>query len=303
MSITQPLLGGIEAGGTKYVCAVGHADGTVLEEVRFPTGDDPQKTLSIAAEFFKSTEAKLGKPAAIGIGTFGPARIDAKAADFGSILKTPKPGWSNVNVVEGLRKAMGDVAIPIRFETDVNAAALAEARLGIAIGKENVAYITIGTGIGAGYIHRGELLQGRMHPEVGHLFLPNYDLEFGKDSNVCPFHDDCFEGRASGPAIEKRWGKPGHELPDEHPAWRLEARYMAAGSITLTATWSPDIIIIGGGVSQKEGLIEIIREEFSQLAADYWALPPLDEYLVRPALDQQAGIAGAFLLAEQALER
>ena len=145
------------------------------------------------------------------------------------------------------------------------------------------------------------LKHGRMHPEVGHLVVPDLDAGYGKNTNVCPFHPSCLEGRASGPAVEARWGMPGDEIQDDHPAWELQAKYLAIGCINLTAAWSPDMIILGGGVSRKAGLLDRVRSEFEQLAGAYWSLPPLDVYLQTPALDQKAGIVGALELARRLL--
>lgn len=294
-----PLLGAIEAGGTKYVCAVARDPKEPLLEARFPTGE-PHETVSQALEFFRKAAAAHGTIRSLGIGTFGPARIDPVAADFGTILTTPKPGWSGFALVEALRQGLG-TDLPVTFETDVNAAALGESLHGAAKGIRRVAYVTIGTGIGGGFLEDGRLLHGRLHPEIGHFAVPDLDAAFGKATQVCPFHDSCLEGRASGPAIAARWGKPGHELPDDHPAWELEADYLAIACQQLTAAWSPDLVLLGGGVSQKSGLIERVREAFLRRAGGYWDLPPVHDYIRLPALDQQAGIVGSLILAARAL--
>jgi len=298
-SAEPPLLAAIEAGGTKYVCAVGYTPDKPIAEVRFPTRD-PEDTLAEAISFFRAQSSELGPIHAIGIGTFGPAVIDPASPDYGRILTTPKVAWKGFNVISAIRSALG-TELPLNFDTDVNAAVLSEARYGSAKGKKNVAYITIGTGIGAACLHDGKLLHGRLHPEVGHIIVPDYDSAYGKDTNRCDFHDSCFEGRAAGPAIEARWGIPGHELPDDHQAWDLQASYLATGCVTLTAAWSPDIIIIGGGVSQKPHLLAKVRKEFEKQAGGYWSLPPLEDYLTTPKLDQDAGIVGSLILAQQAL--
>ena len=290
------LLAGIEAGGTKYVCAIAIDPSDPIDEIRFSTGA-PEKTLQQAVEFFQKASETHGPIASLGIGTFGPADINPTSDTYGQILTTPKPGWAGFNLVEFLRER-AQIECPLVFETDVNAAAVAEANSGAGKGQDTVAYITVGTGIGAGLWEKGEVLHGRMHSEVGHIVVPDFDKEFGKDTNHCPFHSSCFEGRAAGPAIEKRWGVPGTELPDDHPAWDLEAAYLAAGCITLTASWSPDIILLGGGVPQKPGLIEKVRSEFEKQSGGYWSLPPLESYLQYPALGQRAGIVGALTLAE-----
>jgi len=290
-----PLLAAIEAGGTKYVCAVARDPESPLVEERFPTGE-PDATVERALDFFREAAAAHGPVAALGVGTFGPAEINLDSPRCGSILRTPKPGWSGFDLVGALRAGLGQ-GIPIAFETDVNAALVGEARFGAGRGSRFVAYITVGTGIGGAFLHDGKLLRGRMHAEIGHMVMPDYDAAFEQDENVCPFHESCFEGRASGPAVESRWGIPGDELPPEHPAWELEARYLAAGCINLTAAWSPDLIVLGGGVPQKDGLVERVRAEFARLAGDYWELPSLERYLVTPGLGQQAGIVGALSLA------
>ncbi len=294
-----PLLAGIEAGGTKYVCAVGTNPAEPLLETRFPTGD-PTETIAQAVSFFKEATESYGPIRAMGIGTFGPADIDPRSPGYGTILTTPKQGWSGFNVVNAIRDGI-DEPVPIAFETDVNAAVFAEAEFGAGRHHRNIAYITIGTGIGGAFLHDGQIIHGRMHPEIGHLIVPDLDKEFGKDTNVCPFHASCLEGRAAGPAIEARWGVPGSELPDDHPAWELQAKYLALGCIDLTASWSPDIIILGGGVSQKSGLLDRVRAEFENLSGGYWALPPLELYLQTPALDQLAGIVGSLSLAQRLL--
>ena len=293
------LLAGIEAGGTKYVCAVATDPTEPLREVRFPTGD-PEETIANAVAFFQEASADYGPIRAMGIGTFGPAEIHPRSPGYGSILTTPKRGWSGFNVVNAIRKGL-DLPIPVAFDTDVNAAAIAESEFGVAKNAAHVAYITVGTGIGGGFLHDGVIVHGRMHPEIGHLLVPDLDTPFGKDTNVCPFHGSCLEGRASGPAIEERWGLPGNEIPDDHPAWELQAKYLAHGCVDLTAAWSPDLIILGGGVSQKAGLIDRVRREFESLTGSYWSLPPLDLYLQTPALDQRAGIIGALALARRLL--
>lgn len=294
-----PLLGAIEAGGTKYVCAVAKDPANPLLESRIPTGD-PHETVAKALAFFREAASVHGPVRSLGIGTFGPARVDPSSPDFGTILTTPKPGWSGFPLVDSLRKGLGS-AFPIAFETDVNAAAVGESIHGAARGVRRVAYVTIGTGIGGGFLEDGRLLHGRLHPEIGHFAVPDLDAALGKSTQVCPFHESCLEGRASGPAIAARWGKPGHELPDDHPAWQLEAEYLAIACQQLTAAWSPDLILLGGGVSQKSGLIARVREAFVRRAGSYWDLPPVDEYIRLPELDQKAGIVGSLVLAAQAL--
>lgn len=299
LQLEKPLLAGIEAGGTKYVCAVGTNPAEPLLETRFPTGE-PNETIEHAVSFFKEAAESYGPIRAMGIGTFGPADIHPKSPGYGSILPTPKPGWAGFNVVNAIRDGLG-LPVPIAFDTDVNAAVIGEAEYGAARNHRFVAYVTVGTGIGAAFLHDGQIIHGKMHAEVGHMVMPDFDTAVGKDTNVCPFHSSCLEGRAAGPALEARWGIPGHELPDDHEAWDLHAAYLAAGCINLTAAWSPDLILLGGGVFQKAGLIDRVRREFEEQSGGYWALPPLDLYLQTPALDQHAGIVGALALAQRLL--
>ncbi|QQL45986.1 ROK family protein [Sulfuriroseicoccus oceanibius] len=294
------LLGGIEAGGTKFVCAVGSAPDQILQQETFPT-EDPETTMRNVVGFFKGAQERHGVIEAVGIGTFGPADIHVKSPGYGSILQTPKEHWEGANIVTSLLDGLG-CRIPVAFDTDVNAAAVGESEYGAGRQYRNLAYVTIGTGIGGGVLIDGKPLHGRMHPEIGHMSVPDLEHLVGKDTNVCPFHGSCLEGRASGTAIRARWGVPGNELPADHPAWDLQAQYLAHGAVGITAAWSPDLIIFGGGVSQQEGLMDRVRGHFEKLAGGYWSLPPLDVYLQTPELNQQAGIVGALTLAGRLLD-
>lgn len=282
------MIAGIELGGTKTVVAIGTAAGEVAEEIRFPTGG-PEETLSRAVDWL----AARGTPARIGIAAFGPVGIVRNREAYGKILATPKAGWEGFSIIDALSKAFP--AAELFLDTDVNAAALAEARIGAAAGLDDVAYITIGTGIGAGILSGGHLIHGALHPEFGHLKVPRKAGD--QFAGVCPFHGDCLEGLASGPAIAKRWGKPADQLPAEHPAWDLQAWYLAQGILALLAIVSPSRVIVGGGVSQAEGLHEKINRQLLELAAGYF--PPLIDqpYAVAPGLGQDAGIRGALLIA------
>jgi fructokinase len=282
------MIAGIELGGTKTVVAVGTRAGEIIEEHRFPT-TGPEETLGAACDWLK----ERGQPDAIGIAAFGPIGIVRGRGNFGQVLGTPKPGWSGFPLIDHLAAAFPQAEL--RLDTDVNAAALAEARLGAAIGMDDVAYITIGTGIGGGILSGGCLVHGAVHPEIGHLKVPRMP---GDDyPGNCSFHGDCLEGMASGPAIAARWGKPAHELPDDHPAWDTQAWYLAHGILALLAIVSPSRVIVGGGVSQAAGLHARINSRLREIAAGYF--PPAEgaHYVVPPALGQEAGIRGAFLLA------
>ena len=286
------LYGGIEAGGTKFVCAVGSGPNDIRAETRFPT-TTPEETLERTIAFFREQE----KPAAIGIGSFGPVDPNLKSPTYGYITTTPKPGWASTDFVGALLKAFD---VPIGFDTDVNAAALGENRWGAAQGLDTFIYLTIGTGIGGGIMAEGNLVHGMMHPEMGHIFLP-HDREQDPFEGSCPFHGDCLEGLASGPALEARWGARAETLSIDHPAWELEASYVADALINYTLTLAPQRIILGGGVMQQAHIFPLIREKFRARLNKYLSVPEInqhvDTFIVPPALGNQAGILGALALA------
>ncbi|MEM9081490.1 MAG: ROK family protein, partial [Verrucomicrobiota bacterium] len=239
--------------------------------------------------FFERMRSERGELASVGIGTFGPAGVVKGKSDYGFILETPKPGWSGVDFLGSVREAFG-VGVPVVFETDVNAACFGEWRLGAGRGKESVAYVTVGTGIGGGLVQGGKIFRGRSHPEVGHMFV-------GEQGGVCPFHEGCWEGLASGTAMGARVGKRAEEIGVGDSAWREETRWLARGAVNLTAAWAPEVILFGGGVSQTNGLVEMIREEFLRESGNYWELPPVEEYLQVAGLGQEAGMVGCLELA------
>jgi fructokinase len=279
-------VGAVEAGGTKIVCGVGTGPDD-LEEVRFPTGD-PASTIARICEFFSSHKDLE----AIGIGTFGPAGVDPDEPEsFGHILNTPKPGWKNADLVTPLRGSLG---IPVHFDTDVNAAAFGEGKWGAAVDLHTFIYITVGTGIGGGAIVGGQILHGALHPEIGHLKLPR-DPQRDPFAGSCPFHGDCLEGLASGPAIEKRWKTGARELPPEHEAWQLQAHYLGLALTNLSLTLSPQMIILGGGVMEQSQLFPLIRSELRQQLNGYLDPPEI----VPPALGNRAGILGSLALAQR----
>ena len=281
------MIAAMELGGTKTVVAVGKSDGTVEEEHRFPTSN-PEETFQIAAEWFSSR----GIPEKMGVAAFGPVQVNRKAGNWGEILPTPKPNWSGFSITKALLGAFPKMEITL--ETDVNAACLAEARQGAAAGLDNVVYITIGTGIGAGVLCDGRLLHGALHPEFGHVLLPRKPGDNFK--GTCPFHGDCLEGMACGPAIEQRWGTPGGKLPADHRAWDTEAWYLARGIQALLAIAPPERVVIGGGVSQAEGLHEKTEALLRELAGGYFPAVENTPYVVPPMFDQEAGIKGALIL-------
>jgi fructokinase len=279
----MPRVGGIEAGGSKFVCAAGSgpADADIAE---FPT-TTPEETISRVAEFFHARPPV----AAIGIASFGPIDPNTESPTFGYITSTPKLGWRNFDFAGAIRGALGK---PIAFDTDVNAAALAESRWGAARGLRNFLYITVGTGLGGGAFIDGRLLHGRLHPEMGHIRVP-HDRARDPFPGNCPYHGDCLEGLAAGPAIEARWGQPGRLLPDGHAAWDLEAEYLALGVVSWTCTLSPERVILGGGVMQRTELFPKVRGRVGELLNGYLQPPEM----VPPELGTRAGVLGALALA------
>jgi fructokinase len=289
------MLAGIEAGGTKFVCGVGSGPGDLKTE-QFPTSA-PEVTLPNVIRFFERATEKLE---AVGIGSFGPVDLDADSPTYGHITSTPKAGWTNFDLAGTVRQALG---VPVGFDTDVNAAILGEARWGAVQGLSDAVYLTIGTGIGGGAIVHGRVVHGMVHPEIGHLRIP-HDMNRDPFAGICPFHGDCLEGLACGPAMQARWGSPAGVLPPDHPAWDLEAHYLALGLVNLTVTLSTKRILLGGGVMQQPHLLELIRKEFARLLKGYVrhrnVVQGLEEYIRAPQLGSQAGILGALVLAEKA---
>ncbi len=288
------LIGGIEAGGTKMVCAVGDENGVIQDRVSFPTRQ-PEETFADMVAYYKGKDIK-----ALGIGCFGPVDLDRKSKTYGYITKTPKAGWSNCNIVGAFEDALG---VPVGFDTDVNGAVLGEVTWGAAKGLDSAIYITIGTGVGVGVYVNGGLLHGLVHPEGGHILLMKHpkDTYEGK----CPFHKTCMEGLAAGPSIEARWGKKAAELADRDEVWELEAYYIAQAITDYILTYSPQKIILWGGVMHQEKLFGMVRKEVQRLLNGYVAhemiTERIDEYIVPPALGEDPGIKGAIKLGLDAL--
>ncbi len=295
--------GGIEAGGTKFVCVVADEDRNVLAETRFAT-TTPTETLEKVVDFFKDQNARLGQPvAAMGVACFGPINPDPGSPTFGYITTTPKEGWANTAVVTPLIEAFG---VPVAIDTDVNAAAVGEGKWGAAQGLDDFLYLTIGTGIGGGAIVNGKPVHGLIHPEMGHVRIP-HDCASDPFEGLCPYHGDCFEGLACGPAIQARFGVPGSQLPADHPAWDLEAQYIALALNNLICTFSPKRIILGGGVMQQAQLFPMIHSKTLDLLRGYVQSPTIlagmTGYIVPPGLGNRAGVLGGVALAQAVVGR
>jgi fructokinase len=277
-------VGGIEAGGTHWNCAIGAGDGAELRRVEtFPT-TTPAETIGRAVEFF-AAEPDLE---ALGLGLFGPVDVRRDSPRWGTILATPKPGWEGTDVAGALAAAL---AVPIALDTDVNAAAVGEWRHGAAQGLGTFAYVTVGTGIGGGAFANGRPVHGLLHPEVGHMLVP-HDRARDPFEGSCPFHGDCLEGLASGSALRERWGAPGEELTDP-VAWDLEAEYLALGLVNLVTVLSPERIVLGGGVGRAPGLVDRVDARLAERLAGYVPAPAV----VTPGLGPSSGVVGAIELA------
>ena len=289
------LFGALEAGGTKMVCAIGDENGSILERVSIPTGT-PETTMPPMIEFFKNKGIL-----ALGIGCFGPVDLDKNSPTYGYITSTPKLAWQNFPIVAEFEKALG---IPVGFDTDVNGSALGEATWGCTRDVKNSIYITIGTGVGVGVIADGKPYHGMIHPEGGHILLGRHP----KDPMVgsfCPFHENCMEGLAAGPALEKRWGVKGAELSDRPEVWELEAYYIGQAITNYIMMLSPERIIVGGGVMHQPCLLSMIRKEVAKQMNGYIrgkGMEDLDTYIVGVSLNDNQGAMGAIKLAMDALK-
>lgn len=289
------LFGAIESGGTKWVCLVGHGPGQIVDETRFPT-TDPDRTLQSAIDFFLPYHQTEGL-AAIGIGSFGPVDLDPESTTYGSITTTPKKGWAWVDVAGRIRQVF---QTPVAFDTDVNAAGYGEYRWGAAKDCDPSIYITIGTGIGGGGVFNSRLMHGLIHPEFGHIRLP-HDRQMDPFPGICPYHGDCFEGLASGPAMKARWGQPAETLPPDHPGWVLEAEYISLALQTFLCTLSPRRVVLGGGVMQNRDLFSLIWRRVGELLNGYVQSPvildDIQNYIIPPGLGNKAGVLGALAMA------
>ncbi|MCJ7520477.1 MAG: ROK family protein [Anaerolineaceae bacterium] len=288
--------GGIEAGGTKFVCMIGRNPDEILNEKRFLT-TNPTETIKKAIDFFMPYRSN-NELAAIGIASFGPVDLSPDSQTFGFITSTPKIGWNNVDLCGEIQRGLN---VPVAFDTDVNAAAfgelywLPENRL-----LDPFIYVTIGTGIGVGVIINGSLLHGLVHTEAGHMAIP-HDLMKDPFPGVCPYHGDCWEGLASGISMSKRWMMNPEELPNSHHGWELETEYIAFALVNLIYAYSPMRIILGGGVSQHPGFHQSVRQKVLKFNNGYvnsiFLSEKIDDYILPPALGNRSGVLGAIAMA------
>jgi fructokinase len=291
-TIPSKLYAGIEAGGTKFNCVIGTDPRTILRRTKIAT-TTPEETLAAVKDWFVQQSLELGAVSALGIACFGPLDLKPSSSKYGYITATPKAHWSNTEIAGYFQRHFG---IPVGFDTDVNGSALGEHLHGAAKDIDDFVYVTIGTGVGAGVFINGRPLTGMVHPELGHIRLPKKAAD-SFDGN-CAFHGDCLEGLVSGPAIEARWNCIAALLPQEHPAWDLEAHYLALMCVNIAMSYSPQRIILGGGVMDQSHLFGVIRAKFAQLMSGYM-LPDieLEEFIVAPGLPGFSGEVGALALA------
>ncbi|MBS4461296.1 ROK family protein [Aerococcaceae bacterium zg-B36] len=283
------MIGALEAGGTKCVCAMFTEEGELIERVSIPT-QTPDQSIPAMIEFFK----KYPEMRALGIGSFGPIGVNESLDNYGYITTTPKAGWQNFNFVGTFKK---EFDVPIAWTTDVNAAAYGEMMQGAAQGLKNVVYLTVGTGIGGGFVVDGNIVSGYGHPESGHILIRRHEKDTFE--GTCPYHKDCLEGMAAGPAIEARWGKKGFELEETHQAWEIEADYIAQALYNYYVILGSEKFILGGGVMKQRQLFPLIKQRFVELNNGYLEIPAIESFIVPPALEDNAGITGCYELAKK----
>ena len=277
------LVGGAELGGTKCVLAVAESPTAIVKHIEIPT-ETPEKTLKNTFDFFSNYKLN-----SIGIGTFGPIIIDRESKDYGLLISESKKGWKGTNLFTEFKN---NFDVMVNIDTDVNAAAIGEYNYGAGKACQTLVYITIGTGIGGGVLVSGKPHTGNFHLEMGHMQVPNPDDFKG----ICRIHGDCWEGLASGPSIEARWGVIPSELPESHEAWEKEAELLASGIVSIIANHSPDRIILGGGVMKQKHLFSMIRSKVAEIWNDYTPLVSPSELIVEPSLGSDSGITGALVL-------
>lgn len=294
----KPLFAGLEMGGTRFICAIADSRGFIKARTEIPTGA-PDATMAAVRDYLLATAPQFGDLISLGVVCFGPLELHRRSPQFGFVTRTPRPGWSNLDVVGYFKRELN---VMVDLTTDVNGSAIGEFTEGAGVGCENFVYVTVGTGIAAGIFAGGKIMQGISHPEVGHMLVPMHpsDTSF---AGGCPFHGPCLEGLASGVAIEKRWGVSSKTLPENHHAWNLEAHYLAEMCVNLTWMYAPEKIIFGGGVMSRGFLFPRIRNNLRGMLNHYAhdaALNDMDAYIVPTTLGGNAGITGALALARGA---
>ena len=292
----MPFVGSIELGGTKIIVALADSENNIVAQERFPT-TTPDEFLTGISAFFEQSQTEFGKPAALGVASFGPINIDPESSDYGLLLNTPKSGWRRFALGEELQRLL---PVPMKITTDVSGALIAEHAFGNAKGVDNAVYVTVGTGIGAGIMVGGKIVKGFLHPEIGHMRVPHK-----KDDGICPFHGNCIEGLIAGPAIAARTGVPGEQLPDDHPIWEEVSEILALMVNNILMTLATERIILGGGVMSKPGLIEGVRTRVSDIVSGYLPIDELaggvDALIVPPGLEHSSGLVGGAILANRML--
>lgn len=292
------LYGSLEAGGTKFICAVGNEAFEIIEKFQIPT-TTPLETLNACIQFF----SRFYELVSISVGSFGPIDIDKNSKTYGFITNTPKPNWSNVDVVGAFKKALN---APVYFTTDVNSSAFGEMYAYKQAGKkaETLVYYTIGTGIGAGVVQNGEIIGGIGHPEMGHFYVSKHPLDLEHHfKGICPYHDGCLEGMAAGPSLEARTGVRGENISKDSPVWDVQAYYIAQAAMQATVTFRPDVIVFGGGVMGQEHMLERVRNQFLKLLNGYLPIPEIENYIVKSAVkDNGSATLGNFVLAKKISE-
>lgn len=278
--------GGVEGGGTKFVCAVGSSPDDLTASATIPT-TSADETLAQVAGFFADEAID-----ALGVATFGPLDLDPGSPTFGHVVATPKEAWSGANVAGTLAAAL---EVPVAIDTDVNGAAIGEGRWGAAEGLDTFLYVTVGTGIGGGGVINGAPMHGEGHPEMGHMRIPRHPDD--RYPGRCPYHGDCLEGLAAGPAIAERWGRPGEELGGDEAVVALEAFYLGTAMANLALIVAPQRIIVGGGVMGLPGLLDATRAAMTETLAGYITVAAND-VLVSPALGSRSGVLGGIAMAE-----
>lgn len=293
----QQLIGALEAGGTKMVCATGYADGTVLEREQIAT-TTPQETVEAVNAWFADKGI-----AALGIGAFGPTAVNPASPQYGKILETPKTAWRYFDLLGTIQN---ELKVPCGYDTDVNVACLGEVTFGCAQGLTDVVYLTIGTGVGAGVLSGGQLVHGMMHPEAGHILVTRDPRDTIGEHSACPFHDNCLEGLIAGPGVKKRWdGKSAGDMADDPEAMDLLAGYLAQALMTYTLCYAPQKIIIGGGVADHTPIVPLARKKCAEMLNGYIVTPEVDDinsYIVNNSLEGKQGIMGCLALGAQALQ-